>query len=256
MNCYTERYTILSHDVDANNNARPSIISRLMQETANHHMRDRKPTYYDLFFNGQSFIATRIAFELLEQLHPYDKIEVHTWTCEGKAATFRRCHLIERAGETIARSYSEWAVADLNSGKLCRTNEIDFSNYEKDEPLELSVPVRFHFPKDLRFDTVDSKVVKYCDCDMNMHMNNTFYQDMIWNAFPNVEERKLTSFSLRFMAEAHLGSEISIQRAVLDEPVDDGAGAEFSCYFRSIVGGRVNTEALVSGAKAERSKVF
>jgi len=256
MNCYTERYSVLSHDVDSNNNARPSVISRLMQETANHHMRDRKPTYYDLFFSGKSFIATRIAFELLEQLHPYDVVDVHTWTCENKGATFLRCHMIEKEGRTVARSYTEWAIADLNSGRLCRTNEFDFSNYEQDEPNKLLVPVRFRFPKEARIDIVDSKVVKYCDCDMNMHMNNTFYQDMIWNAFPDVEKRKLTSFSLRFMAEAHLGDEIKIERAVLDEPVEDGAGAEYSCYFRTTVGDRINTEALVSGARAERQKLF
>ncbi len=79
---------------------------------------------------------------------------------------------------------------------------------------------------------------------------------MIWNSFPDVAERKLTSFSLRFMTEAHLGDEITVERSVLDTPVDDGAGAEFSCYFRTTVGGRVNTEALVSGAKTTRATAF
>ena len=249
---YVEHFSVLSHDVDANNNARPSIISRLMQETANHHMRDRKPTYYDLFFRGQSFIATRIAFEVKEQLHPYDNVDVHTWTSDGKGATFMRSHEIVRDGEVIVRSYSEWAVADRNTGKLCRTSDIDFSNYEKDEPLELKVPVRFHFPPETVFVNCGSWQVNYCDCDMNLHMNNTNYQDMIWNFVPEVEHKKLTSFSLRFMAEAPVNSIIEIERSKLDSPIDDGCGAEESYYFRSKVNGRTNIEALVSCARTER----
>ncbi len=242
----------MSHDVDANNNARPSIISRLMQETANHHMRDRKPTYYDLFFRGQSFIAIRIAFEVMEQIHPYDKLDIHTWTCPSKGATFLRCHVIMRDGVPIVRSYSEWAVADRNTGKLCHTDEIDFSNYEIDEPLEMKVPVRFHFPKDLEFEKCGTWQVNYCDCDMNLHMNNTNYQDMIWNFIPDVEHKKLTSFSLRFMAEAPVNSLIEIERAKLETPIDDGCGGEESYYFRTGVNGKTNICALVTAAPAER----
>ena len=171
-----------------------------MQETANHHMRDRKPTYYDLFFRGQSFIATRIAFEVLDQLHPYDKVDVHTWTCTGKGATFMRCHEIHRGDEVVVRSYSEWAVVDMATKKICPVDEIDFSNYEVDEPLKLNVPVKFHIPKELEFEECGTFQVNYSDCDMNLHMNNTNYQDMVWNFVPEVEHKKLTSFSLRFMA--------------------------------------------------------
>ncbi len=57
---YTEKYKVTSHDVDVNNNMKPSLVLRYMQETANHQMRDRKPSYYDLFFAGKSFIITRI----------------------------------------------------------------------------------------------------------------------------------------------------------------------------------------------------
>ena len=255
MISYVEHFELMSHDVDANNNARPSIISRLMQETANHHMRDRKPTYYDLFFRGQSFIATRIAFEVIQQIHPYDKLDVHTWTSGGKGATFIRNHEIHRNGEVVVRSYSEWAMADRNTGKLCRTNEIDFSNYEKDEPLTLKVPVKFHFPKDIEFEECGFWQVNYCDCDMNLHVNNTNYQDMIWNFVPEVANRKLTSFSIRFMAEAPYDSVIKIYRAKLNEAIDDGCGGEESYYFKTEVNGRTNIEALVSCAAAQREVI-
>lgn len=45
MSTYREHYSVSSHDVDINNNIKPSSLARLMQETANHNMRDRRPTY-------------------------------------------------------------------------------------------------------------------------------------------------------------------------------------------------------------------
>ena len=103
MNCYTEHFVISSHDIDINGNVRPSIVCRLMQETANHHMRDRKPTYNELFEKGQSYIAIRMAIEQPAQLHMYEEVSVDTWTCSGKGATFLRCYRIRRGDEV--RSY-------------------------------------------------------------------------------------------------------------------------------------------------------
>lgn len=248
---YAEHFTLMSHDIDINGNVRPSIISRLMGETANHHMRDRRPTYYELFDEGKSFIATRMAFELRAQLKRYDEVEVRTWYCPGKAATWVRCFTIERGGETVARAYSEWAVADRLRGGLCRVSEIDMSNYESDEPLRMKVPVRFRFPADAAFEKCGEKTVVYSEVDMNLHMNNTYYQDMIWNCVPGVEHRKVTSFSLRFMAEAPLGHDIEIWRAPMEKTLNDGCGAEESWYFRTLVDGRTNTESIVCAAHAE-----
>ena len=252
MSKYKEHYALKSYDMDANNNAKPTVIATLFQETANHHMRDRRPTYYELFFSGKSFIAVRMAFEVREQLHPYDEVDVYTWTAEGKGATFFRCYAMERDGVEIARAYSEWTVADLNTGKLCHRDAIDFSHYEVDDLIEMHVPTKFHLPQDADFEKCGEHRVEYCDTDMNGHMNNAVYKNIIWNCIPDVAHKKLTSFSMRFMAEAPMGSTVEIYRAKLDKPIDDECGAEESYYFKTIVDGKANTMALVSAAHTDR----
>ena len=245
MSKYKRHFTVMSYDVDANNNAKPTIIAKLLNETANLHMKDRRPTYYELFFKGLSFIAVRMAFEIKEQLHPYDEVDVYTWTAEGKGATFFRCYSIERDGVEVVRAYSEWTVVNLNTGKLCHRDEIDLSNYEVDDIHELDTPVKFHFPSNLEFEKCGEHVVEYTDTDMNGHMNNTIYQYMIWDFVPDVEHKKLTAFSLRYMAEAPMGSTIEIYRAKAAE-YDEGY------YFKTIVGGKANTAALVRCEETER----
>lgn len=249
---YRENYLVTSHDVDVNNNMKPSLILRYMQETANHQMRDRKPSYYDLFFEGKSFIITRITIEVYEQIHQYDQIEVATWRCPEKGATFIRCYEITCGGKVAARGYSVWAVTNQKTGKLCKASEIDISNYDTDEPLDLKLPTRFRLPKDIEYVKAGEKEVFYSDVDMNLHMNNTHYPDMLWNFIPDVIEKEVTSINLRFMKEAPLGEKIDIYMGKLDASLPEDVNAQDTYCFASKVSEGVNVEAQIGMKKLNK----
>lgn len=248
---YSEHYEVTCHDVDQNNHIKPTNLVRYMQETANHQMRDRKPSYYDLFFDGKAFIVTRMNIKIHAQLQQYDKIEAHTWICPGKAATFPRCYEILRGDELVAEAYSEWAVANRITGKLCGTNEIDIIEYEQDEALTLSIPRRYHFPKDLRFEPVGEHHVFYSDCDMNRHMNNANYSDLLWNYIPEICEKEVTSINIRFMREAALGTDIEIFAARPEISLGQDDDAEELYAFRTRVNGATNVECLMGVRRTE-----
>lgn len=220
INHYEEHFEVMSHDVDANNNAKPSVLVRFFQETANHHMRDRRPTYYELFEQGKSYILIRMKCRMNSPLHPYDKIKVSTWTSEGKGATFKRNYLMtgegDREGEEIGRAYSEWAVVDWRTGTILKIDDVDYSNYEVDEEIDIDLPTKFHFPKEMEFVKCGAKEILYTDCDMNLHMNNTRYQDTLWSYVPDVSKKVMTGFTMRFMKEGALGKTLEIFRG---EPV-------------------------------------
>ena len=240
---FKEEYEVTSHDIDVNNNIKPSFLIRYMQETANHQMRDRKPTYLDFFNNDKSFIVTRMTLEIFSQLHQYDHIEVATWSCPPKGATLIRCYEIKRGGETVARAYSTWTVVEMSTGRLCKTAEIDLSNYEQGDALKMTLPTRVKLPKDIEYEKVGKKEVLYSDVDMNLHMNNTNYPDMLWNYIPDIRNKKVTSVNLRFMKEAALGSELEIFRGKSPEPLKEDGKAEETYYFASKIGDKVNVEA-------------
>lgn len=249
---YTEKYKVTSHDVDVNNNMKPSLVLRYMQETANHQMRDRKPSYYELFFAGKSFIITRITIEVYEQIHQYDEIEVATWRCPEKGATFIRCYEITCDNRVCARAYSVWAVTNHQTGKLCKASEVDISNYDTDEPLSLSLPNRFRLPKTIDYIKAGEKEVFYSDVDMNLHMNNTHYPDMLWNFIPDVMSKEVTSVNLRFMKEAPLGGKVEIYMGKMDVPLSEDSEAEETWCFASKVEGEINVEAQIGVKRLER----
>lgn len=246
---YTETYKIASFDVDKNNHIRPTNLINYLQETANHQMRDRKPSYYDFFNDGKSFVVTRMSIEILEQIGQYEEVEVRTWANRAGGATFPRSYDIVRDGRVIVKAYSEWAVPDRNTGKLCRCEEIDISHYESGSAVELSIPKKYRFPKNFAFERVGGHMVTYEDCDMNLHMNNANYSNMLWNYIPEINRKEVTSINVRFNHEAKLGSDIDIY---VYEPETEFSGdptAEEVFAFRTFVNGKRNVEFLMGVKK-------
>lgn len=245
---FTEEYEITSHEVDRNNNIRPTALIRYMNETADHQMRDRKPTYQELFMDGKAFIVTRMNIKIYKKLSQYNPIKVNTWICSGKAATFPRAFEIFSDEDLAVEAHSEWAVVNRDNGKLCKTTEIDISNYEKGEAVQLELPKRFHFPKDVQWRKVGERKIFLSDCDMNMHMNNGNYANLLWNYIPGIENKQLTSLNVRFMHEAALGNTVEIFITELDREFAKDGDAEEVYGFLTKVNGETNVE-YVMGVK-------
>lgn len=242
---FAESYEVSSHDVDVNNNGKPSIVQRYLLETANHQMRDRKPTYYELFHAGKSFILTRISIEILENVHQYENIEVKTWRCPSKGVTFVRCWEIWRDEKVIVRGYSAWAIANYKDGSFSKIDDVDLSNYEIDETLDMNIATRFRLDKNLEFEKVGKRTVEFSDIDMNMHLNNTYYADMLWNNIPDLLNKDVTSINIRFMHEAALGADIDIYMAKMDSAPKGDERADETYCFKTIVDGETNVEAQI-----------
>lgn len=213
MNAYTTEFEITTHQIDQNGNIRPTAVAAMMQEAGTRQLRDRGPDYYELFFSGKSLILTRLVTEYIGMPKVFSKVDVKTWLCKPKAATLRRCFAIEKDGELLIKAYSEWALYEINEDRLCKTSEVDFSNCEGDEPIKLQEKIKIRLPKDLEYKKVGTKEILYSDVDMNLHMNNTKYQDMIWQYIDEIEKKEVVSTNIRFRTEGSYGSIIDIYLA-------------------------------------------
>lgn len=249
---YEEHYSVTSHDIDVNNNLRPSPAVRYLEETADHQLRDRKPTYRELFAAGQSYIVIRLIAKINEQIHEYDDITGKTWVCDPKGATIIRCFSLEKDGRTMIDAYSEWALVDFKNGGFVKPADTDFSNYEADEPTELALPKRFNLKKKDGFEHVGTHRVVYSEVDMNVHMNNTVYFDMLWDYIPEIYHKEVTSLNIRFRKEASLGADIEIYMKQLDTEAAHDEDAEEVWGFITETGGKVNSEIMFGVRKAEK----
>lgn len=236
---YNERFEISSHDVDPIGVLQPSCLLRLMQETANHQMRDEHPSYKDLFDMGKAFLLSRMAVEIYAPLHQYDRVDSCTWPASGRGATHYRCSTLHLGETLVARGFGHWALVDTETHRLLRVGEVPL--HYSDGPLVELPGIRFQMPEAL--ETVGCHTVLYHEIDLNRHLNNTRYMDLVVDFLPERESHLVAAFSLHFLSEAPLGEELTVQRS----EAQTGPDGRLRRFFRTIRrDGRVNLEASVT----------
>lgn len=232
---WSTEYTVRYHDTDANELVSPSFIFKFLQETATNQMRAQGPSYAELIKQNKAFILSGIRVEIYEQLIPNDVITVSTWGCDARGYTFPRSYSITRGDEIICEANSTWALVDTRDKKLIRAGEVEL-NYSIDKPLDLENPIRFRIPAELPLSLVGEYTIRYFDTDVNGHMNNTNYPNMLLNALPNPESKLVKSIAISYQSEARVGDYLKLYMGRMDGKY----------YIRSVhEDGRINVEAEI-----------
>ena len=206
---WNEEYKVGSHDLDLNRTASASAVMRFMQEAANCHMEGMTPSYDDLFDRGYAFILSRFSMSVYAPLYLHDRITASSWACESRGVSHNRCYSIRRGDQLIAEAVSVWALVNTQTGRLTRVGDVEL-NYGEDEMLELDMPTRFKLPAELKLSLVGERPTVYADVDMNRHMNNTHYADILCGFIPEMAGRRVISAVFSFVNEAPLGENIKI----------------------------------------------
>ncbi len=232
---WTENYRVNSHDCDASGKVRPSLILRYMQETANLQLHNLGPTTDELIRDDRAFILSRINMSVYADLYAYDNISVSSWACESRGVSFNRCYQIHRNGKLVAEAASVWGLIGISDHKIYRVEDV-ILGFDTDEPLELDAPRRVHIPRDISLSLVGERPIVYSDLDLNQHMNNTNYPDMLCDFIPDIVNQRILSISISFAGEARLGETLKVYMQKEEDQY----------YFRTIRSdGSINVEAMI-----------
>lgn len=231
----SESIRVSPHETDFNNIVRPSCVLRYMQEAALMEFYRADRPLEALREEGLAFIVSRISFTLSRPIYAYETLCAESWACPSSHVSFYRCaHLLSDRKEIAALS-SVWALLDLRDRHLVRTDAFELP-FGMQEPLTLSMPSRVRMPIQAAWEEAGSHTVTYADADVNRHMNNTNYPDMLCSALPSMEDCYVSGMTLTFLREAALGETVRLYRA----PAPDG-------WYVKTVGesGETGCEALI-----------
>lgn len=208
---FTVQFKVNSHDTDKNGNVRPSVILRYFHEAANLQFESSSTTL-DILRKEQNkaFLLSRASVELTRQLRAFEEITVRTWAAGGRGATFYRAGELLAGDEIVARLVSLWALVDLSDRRLCRVKDtkLDLPTLEE---YPLPIPGHLRMPKGGEEMMLRGKrLVQNSDIDLNCHVNNTNYPDMMSNYIPGIENKKVCAFTVSYIHEAPLGAELSV----------------------------------------------
>lgn len=206
---FTIHRTVSPHDLGINNIATASAVLRYMQEAAFMHMASCPPSMDDLRAEGKAFIISKLSMSIYGVLRACDEIEISTWACESKGYSFLRCARIEKDGVIVAEMETVSALVDIEEKKLCRVTDYPQS-YTNEAPLVLDLPARLRIPQDVTLSLAGVHTVIYADCDLNHHVNNTHYPDIICSYLPSMEGRRIEKMCISYLNEAPLAQDVKV----------------------------------------------
>ena len=213
---YEHKVLIDSRDVDGRGYCKAAALLGHLQEAATQASEQGGFTRQALLekYNG-FWMLTRVWFRLDRPLKWEEEVTIRTWHRGSHRATLYRDYDLYVNGERVGEGVSAWVLADLNTRKLIRLNQIsemtdtDGGALAKDKTLK-----KLHRPEGLA--EKELRPMRYSDTDINGHVNNNRYADFICDALEmdrQPEHAFVSEMQIGYLAECRPGEVLSIQTA-------------------------------------------
>ena len=197
---FSKTYIIDTALIDKNKRLRLSNLFVIFQEMAEAHgetIGTGKAATTDV---GLKWIITRHSAKI-ERLPTYgEKVEVYTYPGKNNPYFFYRYFFIkDEKGNIIIRATSIWAIVDAKTNKLVYD---PFKRKLPEESFDFELPIPAKINEDIN-DKVDEYHVRYSDIDLNGHVNNSRYLEMIQNLHDSAfyKEHEIDSILINYFAE-------------------------------------------------------
>ena len=212
LNKYTTEIQIMPSQTDYVNRLRYHETFNVFMDLANRHAEilgvDQK-TFMDrnLFWLT---VKTRIRFYRRPQMS--ERVQGQTWPVKPISLRSDRCYRLLDNDGVIAEGRTEWAVMDMNSGRLANLNELFPKELVFNEEQFSIEDFPRIMPYDDSFVLKDTYKVLSSDIDMGQHMNNVAYVRALMGMF-SVEELKdmdIREITVIFKTSAHENDVLSM----------------------------------------------
>ena len=216
---YTQTYTICRHDGDHHGNAKPGALLRYGQQIATMHAEAAG-------LNDELYAATHTAYVLAKLALHIDRTprvdETLTVTTRPerckRAVNKRITFFYDAAGQQVAVLDSRWVLIDTDKRLILRKHPEAFNDcWAEDVPFELPMKMLKAAPEDCA--PAGEYTATYSRCDMNGHMNNTRYVDILCDALPwNVwDEGEVRDLKVYYHREVPRGESFALLQAQTGE---------------------------------------
>jgi medium-chain acyl-[acyl-carrier-protein] hydrolase len=168
--------------------------------------------YDELARRNQAWVLIRSRLKINRQPAWGERMIIRTWpkNMDGVIA-YRDFQIMDDAGNILITGTSAWTLIDLFSRKPVRLigreyETGDLANYHAipDKPAKIEWPPKMTTAAELK--------VKYGLLDMNNHVNNSRYIEMVMNELPisMLMDRQLNEIEVNFISEVIIGDDIGI----------------------------------------------
>lgn len=213
MTVYEREYRVDSRETDPWYNCRPSGVLGFLQEAATaaacalHASRDEMLDKYNAFW-----MLARVWYRLDEPLKWGERLRIRTWHRGGRGASSYRDFDLFVNDAPVGEAVSLWVLANAQTHKLVRMAGIEeFQGTDGGALCKTRLLNKVRMPPDMT--CAGTRSFRYSDLDVNGHVNNVRYADIVCDAL-HLErmgaERFVSSLQVGYQAECRVGETVDL----------------------------------------------
>lgn len=199
-------------DTDARGNCRISALLGYLQRAAMTAASEGGFGHADLLERyGAVWMLARTWVRLIRPIRWDETITIKTWHRGNGGALSYRDYDIYINGILVGESVSGWVFANLKTRKLHRLSDIaELANTSGGDLCKEMTLGRWKIPQDALL--TEERLMRYSDCDLNGHVNNTRYADFIQDALHQEcrTNHFLSEIQINYTRECLCGETLSI----------------------------------------------
>ena len=213
MTVYEREYRVDSRETDPWYNCRPSGVLGFLQEAATaaacalHASRDEMLDKYNAFW-----MLARVWSRREEPLKWGERLRIRTWHRGGRGASSYRDFDLFVNDAPVGEAVSLWVLANAQTHKLVRMAGIEeFQGTDGGALCKTRLLNKVRMPPDMT--CAGTRSFRYSDLDVNGHVNNVRYADIVCDAL-HLErmgaERFVSSLQVGYQAECRVGETVDL----------------------------------------------
>ena len=208
---YTETMTVMNADADFRSLLKPSALLRYVEQVSADHARTFGMT--DQFFkdHGVAFLVGKQALKFDRVPQRAEKLTLLTRVEASRRGSVKRITTVTDAeGKQVAMVDCRWIVVSLAENRILREPGWTVDGFWN-ETVEGELPLQLHKCRE-GLASAGEWTVHYSQCDLNGHLNNAFYLDLVCDALPLDVVRKgpVTFASINYHREVPLGETVEV----------------------------------------------
>lgn len=190
---------------------RMSDLFRLLEEASIAHTEELGCTRDKTLDRGLLWIITRQLVEINEMPAYDEEIIVRSWQGDMQHVFFPRFYEIERAGDVLIRGQALWMLMKEDDRSMVMPEDYDIFIPGRPDAEDMMLPA-IVVPKDIDVTESIPLVTRFSQVDINGHMNNTRYFDIIDDAlWGNGDPVRIPKSVLaNYLSELRLGDEFTL----------------------------------------------
>lgn len=225
----TKEYVIDTGFVDKNKRLSLSRLFLMFQECAEAHAEELGIGRANTTEIGRKWIITRyyVKFNALPKYG--DTVKVTTYPGKNNPFFFYRHFYVEDLkGNILIIASSVWAVLDAKTNKIV-TNPFGKKTPEESREFELPLPSKI---EEDATNKIKEHQVEYSDIDLNGHLNNTRYIELIQNLHNSAyyKDHIYDTFLINYFYEIKEDEVVSMYLDQTDNDIVKGSVNDHDCF--------------------------